>query len=325
MKIAVTGGAGYIGSVVTEYLIEAGHDVVIIDNLSTGHREAINTGAVFFEGDLLDRAFLLPILAGGIEAVCHFAAFSLVSESVGDPLKYYHNNVSGAVSLIGAMREAGVGNFLFSSTAAVYGDPAETPIRENAPMAPVNAYGNTKLAIEHMLSDCAGAWGLGQLSLRYFNAAGASELHGEDHDPETHLVPIIIDVVLGKRRELVVYGDDYETSDGTCIRDYIHVKDLATAHVLALEKLAGGFTGALNLGNGRGFSVLEVIKAAEKVTGRRVSHRIGERRPGDPPVLVASSKKAEEILGWKCRYPGIESIIEDAYRWHAAHPLGYGG
>ncbi len=324
MRVCVTGGAGYIGSVVTEYLLEAGHEVVIVDNLSTGHRSAVNEGAAFHEGDLLDDDFIYNVLADGVEAVCHFAAFSQVGESVAEPLKYYRNNISGAVSLLDAARRAGVGLFLFSSTAAVYGEPEKTPIDEDASLAPINAYGNTKLAIETMLADCSKAWGLKTLSLRYFNAAGATERHGEDHRPETHLIPLVLDAALGNRGELVVFGTDYETEDGTCVRDYIHVKDLATAHVLGLEKLAGGVAGALNLGNGSGYSVLQVIEAAERVTGLEVPRRIGDRRPGDPAVLVASSEKAERLLGWRRSYPGIEAIIGDAYEWRKANPEGYG-
>jgi UDP-glucose 4-epimerase len=323
MKILVTGGAGYIGSVVTETLIDSGHEVVIIDNLSTGHRGAVNPGAEFHEGDLLDTAFVENVLAGGIEAVCHFAAFSQVGESVSDPLKYYTNNVTGAISLLSSMKKAGTGYFLFSSTAAVYGEPEEMPVTEDSALMPVNAYGNTKLAIERMLRDCALAWQLKSLSLRYFNAAGASKDHGEDHRPETHLIPLILDAAMGRRGELVVYGEDYPTRDGTCIRDYIHVKDLATAHVLGLEKLAEGFSGVLNLGNGTGFSVLEVIETASKVTGLEVPHRIGGRRPGDPATLVASSARAEDILGWKREYPDVDRIIADAYEWRKSFPEGY--
>ncbi len=324
MRVCVTGGAGYIGSVVTEHLLEAGHDVVIVDNLSTGHRSAVADGAVFHEGDLLDRVFIDELLAGGIDAVCHFAAFSQVGESVVEPLKYYRNNIIGAIELLGAMKRAGIEYFLFSSTAAVYGEPDKTPIEEESTLFPVNAYGNTKLAIEKMLKDCSGAWGLKALSLRYFNAAGATAAHGEDHRPETHLIPLVIDAALGKRGELVVFGSDYDTPDGTCVRDYIHVKDLATAHVLGLEKLSEGITGALNLGNGSGFSVLQVIEAAERVTGLDVPRRIGERRAGDPAVLVASSGKAERLLGWKRLYPDIETIIRDAFEWRKANPDGYG-
>lgn len=322
MRILVTGGAGYIGSVVTEHLLAAGHEAVVVDNLSTGHRGAVDRRARFHEGDLLDESFLAPAIEG-CDAVCHFAAFSQVAESVADPLKYYRNNVAGAVSLLGAMRRAGVRYFLFSSSAAVYGEPAETPIREDAPLRPLNAYGNTKLAIERLLADCSAAWDLRSLSLRYFNAAGAGERHGEDHRPETHLIPLVLDVALGRRDELVVYGDDYPTVDGTCVRDYIHVKDLATAHLLGLEKLVSGASGVLNLGNGKGFSVLEVIRAAERVTKMRVAHRIGPRRAGDPAVLVASSSAAERVLGWKRFHPGIEEIIRDAFAWKRAHPDGY--
>jgi len=264
------------------------------------------------------------VLADGIEAVCHFAAFSQVGESVAEPLKYYRNNISGAVSLLGAAKRAGVRFFLFSSTAAVYGEPEIIPIGEDAPLVPVNAYGNTKLAVETMLADCSKAWGLKALSLRYFNAAGATETHGEDHRPETHLIPLVLDAALGNRGELVVFGTDYDTTDGTCVRDYIHVKDLATAHVLGLEKLAEGVTGSLNLGNGSGYSVLQVIEAAERATGLEVPRRIGDRRPGDPAVLVASSERAERLLGWKRSYPEIETIIRDAYEWRRAHPRGYG-
>lgn len=325
MRVCVTGGAGYIGSVVTEYLLEAGHEVVIIDNLSTGHRAAVDHGAAFLEGDLLDDLFVAKALSNGVEAVCHFAAFSQVGESVAEPLKYYRNNISGAVALLGAMKRAEIKLFLFSSTAAVYGEPENIPIEEDARLDPVNPYGNTKLAIETMLADCSEAWGLKALSLRYFNAAGATEKHGEDHRPETHLIPLVLDAALGRREELVVFGTDYDTGDGTCVRDYIHVKDLATAHVLGLEKLAEGITGALNLGNGSGFSVLQVIDAVERVTDLEVPRRLGDRRPGDPAVLVASSDRAEHLLGWERRYPEIESIIHDAYEWRKKHPGGYGG
>jgi len=323
MRILVTGGAGYIGSVVTEHLLAGGHEVVVVDHLSTGHRGAIDPRVAFHELDILDGERLVAILGAGIDAVCHFAAFSQVAESVADPLKYYRNNVGGAVSLLRAMKETGVRFFLFSSSAAVYGEPDDTPIGEEAPLRPLNAYGNTKLAIERMLADCSASWGLRHLSLRYFNAAGAGERHGEDHRPETHLIPLVLDVALGRRDELVVYGKDYPTHDGTCVRDYIHVKDLATAHILGLEKLVDGRAGVLNLGNGRGFSVLEVIRAARNVTGLEIAYRVGDRRPGDPAVLVASSEKAERVLGWKRFYPAIEEIIRDAYAWKKAHPDGY--
>lgn len=323
MNILVTGGAGYIGSVVTEFLIDSGHQVVIIDDLSTGHRGALNPGAAFHEGDLLDTGFVESVLSEGVEAVCHFAAFSQVGESVADPLKYYTNNVTGAISLLYAMKKTGTKHFLFSSTAAVYGEPEEVPVTEDSALTPVNAYGNTKLAIERMLDDCSKAWELKALSLRYFNAAGASKDRGEDHRPETHLIPLLLDAAMGRRGELVVYGDDYPTRDGTCIRDYIHVKDLAIAHVLGLEKLIDGYSGVLNLGNGTGFSVLEVIEAAASVTGLEVPHRIGDRRPGDPATLVASSARAEDVLGWKREYPEVERIIADAYEWRKSFPEGY--
>ncbi len=325
MKVLVTGGAGYIGSIVSEFLCDAGNQVVVIDNLSTGHQAALDPRSRFVEGSILNGETVYSVLSDGIDAVCHFAAFSLVGESVKHPLKYYRNNIAGAVSLLDAMKKTGVEYFLFSSTAAVYGEPASIPITEDAPLKPVNAYGNTKLAVERLLEDCHAAWGLKFLSLRYFNAAGASERFGEDHHPETHLIPLVIDAALGTRPELVIYGDDYQTPDGTCIRDYIHVKDLASAHLLGLDKLVGGLTGALNLGNGRGFSVREVVNAAESVMERSVPHRIGERRVGDPAVLVSSSVKAEELLGWKRSYPDIEMIIRDAYQWRRRFSGGYGG
>ncbi len=324
MKILVTGGAGYIGSIVTELLCDAGHRVVVVDNLSTGHRAALEPRARYIEADILDGGAITPVMRDGIEAVCHFAAFSLVGESMVQPLKYYRNNIQGAVTLLEAMKEARVNMFLFSSTAAVYGEPASVPITEEAPLRPVNAYGNTKLTIERLLEDCRTAWGLKSLSLRYFNAAGATERFGEDHHPETHLIPLVIDAAMGTGPELVIYGDDYPTPDGTCIRDYIHVKDLATAHLIGLEKLSGGLTGAMNLGNGRGFSVREVVGAAEAVMGRAVPHRVGERRPGDPAVLVASSARAEHLLGWKRSRPDIETIIRDAFEWRKRFPRGYG-
>ncbi len=295
----------------------------MVDNLSTGHREAVGRGLEFHEGDLLDTRFVEKVLSRGVDAVCHFAAFSRVGESVADPLKYYRNNVSGAVSLLTAMKETGVRRFLFSSTAAVYGEPEEVPITEQCPTAPVNAYGNTKLAIERMLADCAGAWGLVSLSLRYFNAAGASAEHGEDHRPETHLIPLVLAAAMEGGEQLVVFGDDYPTPDGTCVRDYIHVLDLASAHLLGLEKLGEGYSGVLNLGNGTGFSVREVIDSAMKVTGREIPFRIGPRRPGDPAVLVASSAKAEEVLGWKRERTGIDRIISDAWEWKRSFPMGY--
>ncbi|MBN1165359.1 MAG: UDP-glucose 4-epimerase GalE [Candidatus Krumholzibacteriota bacterium] len=323
MKILVTGGAGYIGSVVSESLLDKGYQVIVIDNLSTGHRQAVDTRITFHQGDITDREFLRPILRSGVEAVCHFAAYSQVGESMVEPLKYYRNNVGGAISLLEEMRDAGIRHFLFSSSAAVYGEPEEVPITEESRLNPVNAYGNTKWTIEKILEDCREGWALNSLALRYFNAAGASALHGEDHRPETHLIPLILDAALSPGRDLVVYGDDYPTPDGTCVRDYIHVKDLATAHVLGLEKLRDGYAGSLNLGNGRGFSVMEVIQSAGEVTGQDIPHRIGKRRAGDPAVLVASSRKAEAELGWKRIFPDVGKIIEDAWNWRKKFPRGY--
>ena len=324
MRILVTGGAGYIGSVVTEFLLERGHDVAVVDNLSTGHRRAVADQVAFYEGDIREGSFIETVLGDGFDAVCHFAAFSLVAESYEEPVKYYENNIGGTASLIKAMKATGTKRLLFSSTAAVYGEPDVIPITEESPLHPVNPYGKTKLAVERLLEDCSNAWGLSYVSLRYFNAAGATSKHGEDHRPESHLIPIVLDAAMGRRDELVVYGDDYPTEDGTCVRDYIHVKDLATAHVAAVERLAiEDFVGIFNLGNGKGFSVLQVIEATEEVTGLKVPYRIGKRRPGDPAVLVASSKKAEDVLGWMRRFPELASIIEDAYRWRRDFPGGY--
>jgi UDP-glucose 4-epimerase len=325
MKVLVTGGAGYIGSVVSEYLIGAGHEVVVADNLSTGYRDAVDSRARFEEVDLLDTAAVSELLSQGIEAVFHFAAFSLVSESMADPLKYYRNNINGAISLVEGMRDSKIEYMVFSSTAAVYGEPDSIPITEDSALDPVNPYGNTKLAIERLLNDSDTAYGIKSISLRYFNAAGASDSHGEDHRPESHLIPIVLEAAEGKRDEVVVFGDSYGTEDGTCVRDYIHVKDLATAHILALEKLTEGYSGPINLGSGRGFSVLEVIDAASRVTGKTVPYRIGDKRSGDPAVLIASSGRAEEILGWERNYNDMETIISDAYAWRNRFPDGYAG
>ncbi len=323
MKVLITGGAGYIGSVVSESLLNKGYEVVVIDNLSTGHRAALDERIRFYELDLLDQEAVEGVLSGDIAAVCHFAAFSQVAESVSDPLKYYRNNVGGAVSLLRGMQKKGIRNFLFSSTAAVYGEPERIPLKEDSPLRPINAYGNTKLIIERMLEDCRKAWKLNALSLRYFNAAGASLLRGEDHRPETHLIPLVLDAALGKLSKITVFGNDYSTPDGTCVRDYIHVEDLAEAHLLGIEKVVEGCYGALNLGNGRGFSVMEIIEEAAEVTGVDIPHVVGDRRAGDPAVLVASSREAEKILGWKRKYPQLTRIIEDAWKWRRTHPDGY--
>ncbi len=323
MKLCVTGGAGYIGSVVAEQLVAAGHDVTVLDNLSTGHRSAIPDGARFVEGDIRN-ARAVREAASDSDAVLHFAAKSLVGESVERPLDYYANNVAGSVALLETLRELGVRRFVFSSSAAVYGTPDALPIREDAPCRPENPYGATKHMIECVLADCERAWGLRWVALRYFNAGGSTERLGEDHDPETHLIPVVLDVALGRRDQLTIFGDDYDTRDGTCVRDYIHVSDLAAAHVAALGAMERGFSGPLNLGSETGFTVREVVERTEVVTGRPVARCTGARRPGDPPALVASSARAREVLGWAPRESDLDSIIESAWRWRRAHPDGYG-
>ncbi len=323
MKLCVTGGAGYIGSVVIEKLLEKGHDILIIDNLSTGHRDAIPENCRFVDGDIRDESVLNNAFSGPVDAVLHFAAKSVIPDSVARPLDYFDNNIGGTVSLLKAMRDHDVKRFVFSSSAAVYGTPERLPIEETDPCNPQNPYGQTKLMIERILEYCRSAWGLGYVSLRYFNAAGSSERFGEDHRPESHLLPIVLDVALGRREELVVYGDDYDTPDGTCTRDYIHVLDLAEAHVLAMDACEKGFSGPLNLGSDEPHSVLDVVKAVERVTGRKVTYRVGKRRPGDPPALLASSKRAGEVLGWRKQHSTLDEIIRSAFDWRMKHPLGY--
>lgn len=327
MAILVCGGAGYVGSHAVAELLERGEKVVVIDNMQKGHTAAIAEGAVFYDGDLRAEPFLdLVFTENEIEAVMHFAADSLVGESVQEPLQYYDNNVCGAISLLKAMQKHGVKKIVFSSTAAVYGEPEEVPILETAKTVPTNPYGETKLAIEKMLHWCEEAYGIDYVVLRYFNVAGAhpNGIIGEDHNPETHLIPIILEAALGKREEISIFGDDYDTPDGTCIRDYIHVMDLVDAHILALEKLRmDGGSGTYNLGNGNGFSVKEVIEAAEDVTRQHIPTIIAERRGGDPATLVASSVKAREELGWKPRYESLNDIIESAWAWFQKHPDGY--
>ena len=327
MAILVCGGAGYIGSHAVAELLDRGEDVVIIDNLQKGHVAAISEKATFYDGDLRDEPFLdLVFTENNIEAVMHFAADSLVGESVQEPLQYYDNNVGGAISLLKAMAKHGVKNIVFSSTAAVYGEPKEIPIHEEALTFPTNPYGETKLAIEKMLKWSEQAFGIHYVVLRYFNVAGAhpNGIIGEDHQPETHLIPIILEVALGKRNEISIFGDDYETEDGTCIRDYIHVMDLVDAHILAIEKLRKTEeSGTYNLGNGNGFSVKEVIEATRKVTGKEIPAVVAPRRAGDPAQLVASSEKAKKELGWKPKYDTLESMIESAWNWFQEHPDGY--
>lgn len=325
MKLLVTGGAGYVGSVVAATLLSRGHEVCVLDNLTTGHRAAIPAGARFVEGDVRDQAALLRALDGGADAVLHFAASSVVAESVRRPLDYFDNNLGGAVSLLRAIEKAQVGRIVFSSTAAVYGAPASLPIEETAPCAPENPYGWTKFAIERALEASRVAWGLSYVALRYFNAGGATPTHGEDHRPESHLIPIVLDAARGARDSVTVFGDDYNTRDGTCLRDYIHVSDLAEAHVRSLDAMAKGFSGALNLGSEVGFTVLEVIRAAERVVGRPVRYQVGPRRAGDPPALVASSREASRVLAWTRRASDLEEIVRSAHAWRVAHPRGYAG
>ena len=322
MRLCVTGGAGYIGSVVAEQLVGAGHDVTVLDNLSTGHASAVPEGCRLVEGDIRDAAAVREAAAGA-HAVLHFAARSLVGESVEQPLAYYANNVAGSVALLEALRDLGVRRFVFSSSAAVYGTPDALPITEDAPRRPENPYGWTKLMVERVLADCERAWDLRWVALRYFNAGGSTERLGEDHDPETHLIPIVLDVALGRRERLTVFGDDYDTRDGTCVRDYVHVVDLARAHVAALDAMERGFSGPLNLGSETGFTVREVVERTEVVTGRRVACEVGARRAGDPPALVASSARAREVLRWKAEQSDLDAIIASAWAWRRTHPDGY--
>ncbi len=316
--VLIAGGAGYIGSHVNRVLAGQGRATVAYDNLSRGHRAFLRWGE-FEEGDLGDTGRLREVFRKHrIGSVMHFAAFTYVGESMEDPLAYYDNNVANTVNLLGVMREFGARDFIFSSTAAIFGNPDVVPVKEEHPRRPINPYGRSKLMIEDILGDCAAAYGLRSVSLRYFNAAGADPAAeiGEWHEPETHLVPLVLDAAIGARENVQIYGTDYDTPDGTCVRDYIHVMDLAEAHVLALEYLhRGGETNAFNLGNGRGFSVREVIDAARSVTGKEIRAVEAPRRPGDPAVLVADSGKAAKILGWRPRHRDIEEIIETAWAW----------
>ena len=345
MRVLVTGGAGYVGSVSVEALVAAGHDVLVLDDLSKGHRDALSGGVRLVQGSYGDPGVVAPLLeATPVDAVLHCAARSLVGESIANPALYYRENVAGGIAFLEALREAGVHRLVFSSTAAVYGTPASIPIREDAALAPINPYGETKRTFESALRWYAAAYGLRSVSLRYFNVAGASPSNGEVHVPETHLIPNILATAEG-RAALTIFGIDYPTPDGTCIRDYIHVEDLARAHVLALEATAPGdprttpsgpdlgtaATGdcepatalTLNLGNGGGFSVREVVEAAEGIVGHRIPHAIGARRAGDPPVLVADAGRADAILGWRAEHRDIEEIVASAWAWRLAHPDGY--
>lgn len=326
MRVLVTGGAGYVGSHAVRQLVRAGHEVWVYDNLSQGHRGAVDATRLIV-GELNDPAHLSEIFrTKRIEAVMHFAAFTLVGESVTDPAKYYFNNVVATLSLLDTMRKCDVNKIVFSSTTAIYGEPQRIPISEDEPWLPINPYGYAKAVIERVLSDYAHAYGLGYAALRYFNAAGASPEGdiGEDHQPESHLIPLVMQAALAQRPHIAVFGDDYPTPDGTCLRDYIHVDDLASAHLAALAQLAPGVKLQLNLGTGRGHSVREVIDACRAVSGREIAVVMAPRRPGDAPALVADSRRAQAQLAWQPRYTELREIVETAWRWHSRHPQGYG-
>ena len=323
MKLLVTGGAGYIGSIVATQLLDAGHEVVVLDNLEQGHRAAIPSVAPLVVADLRDAEALKKAVTSEFDGVLHFAALALVAESVSHPERYYRTNVGGTLNLLEAMDGAGVRRLVFSSTCAVYGEPDVVPISESAIPRPVNAYGASKLSVDLMIRDFCRAHGLGAVSLRYFNVAGACDGLGEDHDPETHLIPNVLRAALGSAPEVNVYGADYPTRDGTAIRDYIHIEDLAVAHLLALDATEEGGHKVFNLGTGSGFSVREVIETAQSVTGKQIPSREAARRPGDPPVLVAASGRIKAELGWEPR-KSLESMIADAWAFAQAHPNGYG-
>ena len=325
MIILVTGGAGYIGSIVVEQLVEHGHRVVVVDNLQEGHREAVLPEAIFYEGDFGDPVLLEEIFGKyDIEAVFHFAAETTIAFSMTDPGRYFTNNVVKGIALLDAMRDHACDRFVFSSTAATFGEPQYTPVDEAHPQEPINAYGESKLMFERVLDWYHRAYGLKFNAFRYFNAAGATERLGEDHRHESHLIPIVLQVTLGKRDCVEVFGTDYPTKDGTCVRDYVHVVDLAQAHILALENMERHPDGKYNLGNGEGFSVLEVIGQVSRVSGRETDWREAPRRSGDPAVLIASSDRAKEELGWRPRYDSLEEIVRSAWAWHRRYPGGYG-
>ncbi len=321
MKVFVTGGAGYVGSVAAEVLLNGGHEVVVYDNLERGHRRALDKRAGFVKGDIRNlEAVCRAVEKTRPDAVMHFAAYALVGESMEHPEMYWQNNLVGGINVAEAMIRTGVGKIVLSSTCATYGEPRRVPMIESDPQEPTNPYGESKLLLEKVLAWNEKTKGIKAVFLRYFNACGATERCGEDHDPETHIIPNILKVALGKAKKLVIHGDDYETPDGTCIRDYIHVLDLAQAHMLALKQdLSGGF----NLGTGHGYSVKQVIDAARAVTGCKIPVEVGRRRPGDPARLVACSGKARKVLGWKPALKDLETIIESAWKWHLAHPRGY--
>jgi UDP-glucose 4-epimerase len=323
MRLLVTGGAGYIGSIVAKQLLDDGHDVTVLDDLSRGHRQAVPEGATLIEAGLLDLDATREAVDATYDGVLHFAALALVSESVAHPERYHRGNVVGTLNLLDAMRDAGVRRLVFSSTCAVYGEPDAVPMHEDLPANPVNAYGNSKLAVDRMIGDECRAHGLGAASLRYFNVAGASGPLGEDHDPETHLIPLVLRAAAGVSEHVRVLGTDYATRDGTAVRDYIHVDDLARAHLLALDALEPGRHSIYNLGTGHGYSVREVVEAARRITGREIPARDDGRRPGDPARLVAASDRIRAELGWEPR-KGLDEMIADAWAWQQAHPHGYG-
>jgi UDP-glucose 4-epimerase len=326
MATLVTGGAGYIGSVMVEQLVEAGGQVVVLDDVSRGHAEALDESVPYYDGRVGDRQLVERICREHeVDACVHFAALAYVGESVTEPKLYFENNVAQGLGLLDGLLAAGVKRFVFSSTCATYGEPVRVPIDESHPQSPVNPYGWSKLFMEKILSSYDHAYGLRFVALRYFNAAGATKLKGEHHEPETHLIPNVLGAAAGRRPFVSVFGDSYPTPDGTCVRDYIHVTDLCTAHTLALEHLRrGGDSEFINLGNGHGYSVMEVIETARRVTGREIEVRVEPIRPGDPARLVADATKAREVLGWKTQYPDLESIVRTAWEWHEAHPEGYG-
>jgi UDP-glucose 4-epimerase len=327
MSILVLGGAGYVGSHAVYQLKDQGFEVVVVDNLQTGHRDAIHPKSRFYEGDIRNRAFLRSVFEKeNIEAILHFAANSLVGESMTEPLKYFDNNVFGTQVVLEMMKEFGVKYIVFSSTAAVYGEQKVVPITEAAATIPTNTYGETKLAMEKMMAWCEKAFDLKYVSLRYFNVASARRdgQIGEDHNPETHLIPVVLEAALGKREAVTIFGDNYDTADGTCVRDYIHVEDLIDAHILALRYLQkGGESNVFNLGSSQGFSVKEIVETAKGVTGIDIPVKMGERRSGDPSTLIASSEKAKQVLGWNPSRTSIHEIIKNAWNWHQHHPNGY--